>query len=391
MKLKWLGDILKFIFSNIIQVVVGIILGIVLAYIVPIQEITDYFKYLKVRPSYEEGVRDFYMLELDKARDSFNSDLVDYPDYPLLYIGLSKYFSVKAYLAQWKGQEYRDDFKSALEYAIRAYSVNVDESEYLKSLAYILLLSGDPRGKFVADELMNFIEKDDPEAQYLSWVAGGRNINDKKSIDLIENAIKIKSDFLLGRLDYARKLSEDKKDLETAEYHFKAVKERNPNIGLVYNAMGIFNCFDKKYNEARDKFQTALNIEGGNLPQACNNIGVSYCYEARYNEAVEWLERAINLNPKLVESQTNLAEALYELGLTHEALNRWKEAVEVDFQDLDANCGLALGYYTIGEHSLASFFWERVLNLDSNYYPESPPWLRKAYTTLCTMIEDFSN
>jgi peptidoglycan/xylan/chitin deacetylase (PgdA/CDA1 family)/uncharacterized caspase-like protein len=81
---------------------------------------------------------------------------------------------------------------------------------------------------------------------------------------------------------------------------------------------------EKKYDEAVQKFQGAVDLQPGDAV-LLNNLGYLYYVMGRYEEAVTYLQKTLAADPKRKEAHGNIADALLKLGRREEAKQHYQE------------------------------------------------------------------
>jgi peptidoglycan/xylan/chitin deacetylase (PgdA/CDA1 family)/uncharacterized caspase-like protein len=81
---------------------------------------------------------------------------------------------------------------------------------------------------------------------------------------------------------------------------------------------------EKKYNEAVQKFQAAVDLQPGHAV-LLNNLGYLYYVMGRYDDAVMYLQKTLAADPKRKEAHGNIADALVKLGRRDEAKQHYQQ------------------------------------------------------------------
>jgi len=81
---------------------------------------------------------------------------------------------------------------------------------------------------------------------------------------------------------------------------------------------------EKKYNEAVQKFQAAVDLQPGDAV-LLNNLGYLYYVMGRYDDAVTYLQKTLAADPKRKEAHGNIADALVKLGRRNEAKQHYQQ------------------------------------------------------------------
>ncbi len=94
-------------------------------------------------------------------------------------------------------------------------------------------------------------------------------------------------------------------------------------MGLRDEYLKGLEAFEKKdYEEAKKRFEKALEEGGQNFPDLLNKYAFILSMEGNTAKAIDYLKKALEINPKYTEAAVNLAYILNEVG-------RYDEAMEI--------------------------------------------------------------
>jgi TolB-like protein/Flp pilus assembly protein TadD len=168
-----------------------------------------------------------------------------------------------------------------------------------------------------------------------------------------------------------------------------------------YYALGTLNRLSGNYEEAKELFQTALEVTPGYEPalyglaraveglgqyeeaeqfylqsmeaepgywQVYNGYGRYLERGGRFAEAIEQYQRVIKLSPDNVIGHSNLGAAYFDSGQWDEALNSWQTAVGIE-PDAINYMNLGTAQYYLGNHAEAEASFRAGIDIWPNFYP----------------------
>lgn len=109
-----------------------------------------------------------------------------------------------------------------------------------------------------------------------------------------------------------------------------------------YNARKGTKFYDAQKYEKAAKHLEKVESAGGADAQTYYMLGTSYCYLSRFEDALPRLEKAAFADPKNPQIQFNLGNAYYNLGKPDAAAIRYRRAIELKPDYLEAIEALAM-------------------------------------------------
>jgi len=141
----------------------------------------------------------------------------------------------------------------------------------------------------------------------------------------------------------------------------KALSRDNRLKALVHNAMGNIYVNEKKYEEALNQFNIAIE-EDSFFYIGYFNMGAVYYNLQRYKEAGEAFEKAKELSPKDWEIYYHLGRTYALLGNFKKGLQNFKKAFSLNPAEIKILFEVGVIYDLLGDKQNASIYYNRVLN-----------------------------
>ena len=142
------------------------------------------------------------------------------------------------------------------------------------------------------------------------------------------------------------------------------------HFDALYNQGNIFLELGR-YSEAMTRYEFATEL----IPthsRLLNNAGIASVKLGQFAKGVAFFEASLNATPKFVEAVTNKAWTLLTMGLANEALEQFKELLELG-QELnlqltvsDAHKGCGIAYVELLKNSEALVSFTKAIQLDPN-------------------------
>jgi Flp pilus assembly protein TadD len=100
---------------------------------------------------------------------------------------------------------------------------------------------------------------------------------------------------------------------------------------------------------------------------AHNNLGNAYTRLGRDNEAIDAYKQALNINPNLTEARTNLGIVYSKLGRDNEAIDAFKQALKIKPDYADAHYSLGISYAVLSRWSEAIDAFKQAIKINPEY------------------------
>ena len=152
-------------------------------------------------------------------------------------------------------------------------------------------------------------------------------------------------------------------DLVTAEAHFRAAVERQPDLAQAYNNLGVALEMQGKAAEAAQAYRQAIAAHP-NYVEAYHNLGVACTRMRQYQTAVDCCRRAISLRPDYVDAYNGLGVALQHLDQFSEAADCFRRVAAARPDFAPAHSNLAAVLQKLGEVEAAIVHLQRAIELE---------------------------
>src|SRR5262245_6604266 len=117
-----------------------------------------------------------------------------------------------------------------------------------------------------------------------------------------------------------------------AEYHYRAILERNPSSWISYENLAARLIDSERYREAIPLLQKALELNPDYF-EALRDLGTSYDRLEKVKEALPYYERALRLNPDRKGGENLYGRALLRDSQVEEALRHLRKAIDIAEQE----------------------------------------------------------
>ena len=154
-------------------------------------------------------------------------------------------------------------------------------------------------------------------------------------------------------------------EFEEAERHLRQALEIDPRNASARQNLAEVLRKQKRYGEAVKAFRAVLRKEPGNH-LAYAGMGATLFAMERYDEAVAAVRRSLSLKPDNDMAPSLLhvvAEALRKQGRVKEAMESYREALDVDPEFAPAHAGLGIALFQSERHAEAVKAMARALRL----------------------------
>jgi len=162
----------------------------------------------------------------------------------------------------------------------------------------------------------------------------------------------------------------------------KDLNEKYPNEPLLFNLIGACYKEQGQLEGAAKMFQVAISINP-KYAEAHFNLGVIHQALEHLNDAVDSYKKAIAIIPNYPEAYNNLGTSLYELGYLQSSIEslEWAIAYKHDFSEAHNNLGRSLNDYGRIGDAIKSF--KDAITHNSGY--------AKAYFNLALSLKDIGD
>ena len=257
-------------------------------------------KYTKNLTAYEylsKGQKLYYQTQYEEAIKMFNKAVEIDKNYSIAYAQLGKayanlYWQIKNYTNEIRPAYLEQSFK----YTTKALQItpNLDEAHLSLAKYY----------QNVEDSVVSD-----------KWVKCEEET--KKVLELNPN--NGEALFLMSRI-YGYN------DTKEEDYLHKAISKNN-FIADAHNNLGIIYLDSKKYDQAVEAFQKAIEIDP-EYKLAYMNTGVVYARQGKHREAIEMYKKIVEKYPKYTLALSNIGIGYRDLGDFDTALEWFKKSVE---------------------------------------------------------------
>ena len=164
-------------------------------------------------------------------------------------------------------------------------------------------------------------------------------------------------------LDKGNQYLESEDYSSAIEYYDKIIN--NPNLVSAWNNKGLSFYHLKRYDEARECFDKALEIDSSFL-HAWNNKGNALFHLNEYEKAINCYQKVIEIDPNYADAWYNKGLRLYHLGKYYEAIASYDKTIEIDPNYVEAWYNKGDAYYRLGRIDEAIKCMDKVLGIDPN-------------------------
>lgn len=286
---------------------------------------------VKVAKSFSDARKSFLLYnpqDINKSITYYNETLKNNPNDANSYAGLAESYSLLGNYKKEIKEDYENDFKLAHSNILKALSIDKENINTMRALAYVYLhLSREREALKVANQILEK-NPDDIETIYIYWAAEGKRIEDTRILTVLEK----KPDIITAHVDLAKSYFFRKRSYTRAADQIKKAIKINDSpylrtfLGTIYRTQ---NSISNSINE----YKRALELEQ-NFAPAVMNQGISLYYKRNTDKSIEKLQRAISLNPKYPDSYYYLASNYERKGHTELALSNYKQFIEMAIDQL---------------------------------------------------------
>lgn len=146
----------------------------------------------------------------------------------------------------------------------------------------------------------------------------------------------------------------------------KIYLQKNPNIEIFRNLLGLSYQAVGKYAEAKEIFKEGLKYSPMNISFK-NNLAKSYNNLFEYDEAEKLYKEIIENNPNYVAAYLNLGNQKRDLNQFDEAINLYKISLEISPNNPTILYALALAYRAVGNFEDAVNYAAKVIAANEKF------------------------
>ena len=157
-------------------------------------------------------------------------------------------------------------------------------------------------------------------------------------------------------------ITDDPLYIETAEQSCALALNLNPNLDVVYTALGDLYTATGHHDKAEEAYLGALSIDPKSTV-ALMGLGEVYRLQQRFEEAEASLKKATGLRPGDWTAYKALGKFLFRSGRYREAAQQSRNVVELDSSNFRAYDNLGSALMLAGEFELAESAFQRALDL----------------------------
>jgi adenylate cyclase len=151
--------------------------------------------------------------------------------------------------------------------------------------------------------------------------------------------------------------------IDQAERSCGAALGRNPNLIVVYDALGGLYVRTGRYADAEKSFMRALDTNPNDVP-ALTGLGDAYQSQRRFAEAEQRYRQAVGLQPGNWRTYNSLGNFLVANGRYTEAADAYREVVDVEPQNATGWGNLGTSLMLAGDFAEAGRGLERAVQLE---------------------------
>ncbi|MCP4109426.1 MAG: tetratricopeptide repeat protein [Desulfobacteraceae bacterium] len=156
------------------------------------------------------------------------------------------------------------------------------------------------------------------------------------------------------------------KKYEEAINHFQKAIEVDHDYANAYNGLGIVFRNQKNYEEAIKHYRKAIEI-GPNHAKAYYNLGNVYSDQKNYEEAIKQYRKAIEIGPNHANVYSGLGIAFRKQKNYEEAIKQYRKAIEIDPNHTNAYNNLGIAFRKQKNYEEAIKQYRKAIEIDPNY------------------------
>jgi len=138
-----------------------------------------------------------------------------------------------------------------------------------------------------------------------------------------------------------------------------------PNSALARNLLGTAFLQNKQFDEAKNNFEAAINLDGKSA-QAYVNLGNYFNLQEDFNRALDSYQMAYKCKPDLLAAYTNSANIYLKLNRFHDASIMYEKGLLVAPERLDLKMALANVYFRTENYLNAQKYFAQINQVQEN-------------------------
>ena len=164
---------------------------------------------------------------------------------------------------------------------------------------------------------------------------------------------------------YAHRYSDvlDPEFITNAESSCARALELNPNLDIVYSALGVLYQTTGKYDDAEQAYLQALESNPSNV-SALSGLGTVYSLQQNPSEAEQYLRKATGLHPGDWSAYNEFGNFLFSSGRFVEAAEQYQAVVSLDHGNGVGFANLGTAYMLAGNFAAAAPAMERAIEIE---------------------------
>jgi tetratricopeptide (TPR) repeat protein len=249
----------------------------------------------------------------------------------------------------------------------RALKIRPTSHEALSGLTRLELSSGQPAAARAAIEQALTSAPDDPALVLLSGYALAATGDSPKAEAAFRRVIDLDPSIMDAYDGLTRiYLSQKRLDEAKAEYLSAIKKEPKTAVGAT-TMVGVILSVQGKHDEAKAQYQQALSLDN-QTPVAANNLAWYYAStDQNLDEALALAQTAKAKLPDNWQVDDTLGWIYYKKGLTTLAITSLKEGAQKNPSSADVHYRLGLAYLKNGDQNNAQQSLQRALKLNPEF------------------------
>jgi len=188
----------------------------------------------------------------------------------------------------------------------------------------------------------------------------------EKAKNYLYRALLLVPSWLDLYLDLARISFNKEHDFKQAESILLLGIERNPGAVTLYEELGYYLIFSKRYEEASEWLDMAISRFPSSQILTLHKAMAAY-YLGNYTEAMMWAINAVELDPKEPYGHYFLGKSYFYSGMVEQAIREYRIAIELYSDNEYFYASLGDAYKSLGMRANALGAYHRALALNPNF------------------------